>query len=55
MATTKTLTTKTAEREKVAVYLENEQIAALRKIQETEDIPIAAQIRRAVKEYLARR
>jgi hypothetical protein len=47
--------TKTLDREKIAVYLENDQITALRKINEIEDIPIAAQIRRAVKEYLERR
>jgi len=47
--------TKTGDREKIAVYLENHQIAALRKIQAVADVPIAAQIRRAVKEYLERR
>ena len=47
--------TKTGKREKIAVWLENRQIAMMRKIQENEDVPIAAQIRRAVAEYLERR
>ena len=49
------LTTKTDKREKIAVWLEKRQIAQMRKIQENEDVPIAAQIRRAVDEFLERR
>ena len=47
--------TKTDKREKIAVWLEKRQLAQMRKIQETQDVPIAAQIRRAVDEYLERR
>jgi hypothetical protein len=47
--------TKTDKREKIAVWLEKTQIAKMRKIQENEDVPIAAQIRRAVDEFLERR
>jgi len=47
--------TKTDRREKIAVWLNKDQIAKLRKIQEQEDVPIAAQIRRAIDEFLERR
>ena len=47
--------TKTDKREKIAVWLEKRQLAQMRKIEETQDVPIAAQIRRAVDEYLERR
>ena len=46
---------KTAEREKIAIYLDNHQLAALREIQRTELAPVAASIRRAIDEYLERR
>jgi len=49
------LTTKTDKREKIAVWLEKHQVAKMRKIQENEDVPIAAQIRRAIDEFLERR
>ncbi len=48
-------TTKTEDREKIAVWLDKPQITKMRKIQETEDVPIAAQIRRAIDEFLERR
>jgi hypothetical protein len=44
--------TKTDDREKVAVYLDNDQIGIMREIAETEKIPIAAQIRMGVDEFL---
>ena len=46
---------KTAEREKIAVYLDNHQLAALRAIQQNDMVPVAASIRRAIDEYLERR
>jgi hypothetical protein len=47
--------TKTDKREKIAVWLNKDQIRKMRKIQETDDVPLAAQIRRAIDEFLERR
>ena len=44
--------TKTLDREKIAVYLDNDQIGIMREILETEKIPIAAQVRMGVDEFL---
>jgi hypothetical protein len=46
---------KTDEREKVAIWLDNSQLAVLRAIQQNEMIPVSASIRRAIDEYLERR
>ena len=48
----KTLTNKTKDREKVAIWLNNEQLKTLRMIQERDGVPIAEQIRRAVDLWL---
>jgi hypothetical protein len=46
---------KTTEREKIAIWLDNDQLTALRAIQQNDMVPVAASIRRAIDEYLERR
>jgi hypothetical protein len=47
--------TKTETREKIAVWLENHQMKALRSIADKDGVPIAEQIRRGVELWLERR
>jgi hypothetical protein len=46
---------KTDSREKVAIWLDDKQLAELREIQQTEDVPVSASVRRAINEFLERR
>jgi hypothetical protein len=48
-------TTKTDEREKIAVWLENAQVKALRGIADRDGVPIAEQIRRGVDLWLEKK
>ena len=45
-------TTKTAEREKIALWLDRPDLDALREIQKGIGVPVSEQIRRAVSSYL---
>ena len=48
----KTLTNKTKQREKVAIWLNNEQLKFLRMIQERDGVPVAEQVRRGIDLWL---
>jgi hypothetical protein len=45
--------TKTERREKIALFLDNEQVSWLRNIQETDGVPVSVSIRKAVDMYIA--
>lgn len=45
---------KTKDRQKINIWLDHEQMSALEKIKDTTMAPIAAQVRKAVDEYLDR-
>jgi hypothetical protein len=47
--------TKTGEREKIAVWLEHDQLKALRTLLERDAVPIAEQIRRGVDLWLEKK
>jgi hypothetical protein len=47
--------TKTGAREKIAVYLDHEQMKALRALQERDGVPLAEQIRRGVNLWLEKK
>ena len=47
--------TKTGAREKIAVYLDHDQMKALRGLQEREGVPLAEQIRRGVDLWLEKK
>jgi hypothetical protein len=47
--------TKTGEREKIAVWLEHDQLKALRTLLERDGVPIAEQIRRGVDLWLEKK
>jgi hypothetical protein len=46
---------KTGEREKIAVWLDHDQLAKLREIQRREDVPVSSMIRRAINDLLRKR
>ena len=52
MARKETSKTKTADREKIALWLDRPSLDALREIQQGIGIPVSEQIRRAVTAYL---
>jgi hypothetical protein len=54
MARKETSKTKTADREKIALWLDRPSLDALREIQQDIGVPVSEQIRRAVSAYLER-
>ena len=48
----KPLATKTEDREKIAIWLDNDQLKALREIQQTDGVPVVVSIRKAIDAYL---
>lgn len=51
----KPLATKTEDREKIAIWLDNDQLKALREIQQVDGVPVVVSIRKAINAYLEKK